>query len=66
MLLVRLPVMQEPFERIAMDIVSPLSMDIVTPLYAHSKKYIRVVYTYVCDYATGYPEGMAIWEIDRA
>ena len=52
--LVPLPVMQEPFERIAMDIVGPL------PRSKRGNQYILVV----CDYATRYPEAMAIRKID--
>ena len=52
--LVPLPVMQEPFERIAMDIVGPL------PRSKRGNQYILVV----CDYATRYPEAMAIHKID--
>ena len=52
--LVPLPVMQEPFERIAMGIVGPL------PCSKRGNQYILVV----CDYATRYPEAMAMRKID--
>ena len=52
--LIPLPVMQEPFERIAMDIVGPLSRS------RRGKQYIFVV----CDYATRYPEDMALRKVD--
>ena len=52
--LVTLPVIQEPFERIAMEIVGPL------PHSKRGNQYILVV----CDYATRYPVAMAIQKID--
>ena len=48
--LIPLPVISEPFSRIAMDIVGPL------PRSRSGKKYILVV----CDYATRYPEAIAL------
>jgi len=52
--LVPLLVMQEPFKKIAMDIVGPLSCS------KRGNQYILVVW----DYATRYPEAMAIRKID--
>ena len=52
--LISLPVMEEPFERIAMDVVGPL------PRSRRGHQYILVV----CDYATRYPEAMALWKVD--
>ena len=52
--LVPLPVMEEPFQRIAMDIVGPL------PRSRLGNKYILVV----CDYATRYPEAFALKSVD--
>ena len=49
-LLITLPVMKEPFERIAMDIVGPL------PRSRRGNQYILVV----CDYATRYLEAIPI------
>jgi hypothetical protein len=46
--LIPLPIMEEPFKRIAMDIVGPL------PRSKSGNRYILVVCT--CDYATRYPE----------
>ena len=51
--LVPLPVMKEPFERIAMDIVGPL------PRSKKGNQYILVV----CDYATRYPEAFPLRSI---
>ena len=48
--LVPLPVMAEPFSRIAMDIVGPL------PRSRSGHKYILVI----CDYATRYPEAVPL------
>ena len=48
--LVPLPVIQEPFTRIAMDIVGPL------PRSSRGNRYVLVV----CDYATRYPEAIAM------
>lgn len=48
--MVPVPVVDEPFKRIAMDIVGPLNC-------SHSgNRYILVV----CDYATRYPEAVAL------
>ena len=52
--LIPLPIIDEPFSRIAMDIVGPL------PRSRSGKKYILVV----CDYATRYPEAIALKSID--
>ena len=52
--LVPLPIMTEPFQRIAMDIVGPL------PRSRMGNKYILVV----CDYATRFPEAFALKSID--
>ena len=52
--LVPLPVMEEPFRRIAMDIVGPL------PRSSTGKRYILVI----CDYATRYPEAIALRTTD--
>ena len=49
-----LPVITEPFDRIAMDIVGPL------PRSRAGHRYILVV----CDYATRYPEAVAMRSID--
>ena len=52
--LIPLPVIEEPLQRVAMDIVGPL-------LRSHSgKKYILVI----CDYVTRYPEAIPITAID--
>ena len=52
--LIPLPVMEAPFERIAMDVVGPL------PRSRRGHQYILVV----CDYATRYPEAMALRKVD--
>lgn len=52
--LVPLPIISEPFHRIAMDIVGPL------PKSRSGKRFILVV----CDYATRYPEAVALRSID--
>ena len=52
--LVPLPVMKEPFKRIAMDIMGPL------PRSRRGNQYILVV----CDYATRYPEAIPLRSID--
>ena len=52
--LVPLPVIFVPFERIAMDIVEPL------PRSSHGNRYVLVV----CDYATWYPEAMAMRSVE--
>ena len=46
--------MDEPFQRIAMDIVGPL------PRSSSGKRFILVI----CDYATRYPEAIALRNID--
>ena len=46
--------MKEPFERIAMDIVGPLSRS------RQGNQYILVV----CDYATRYPEAIPLRSVD--
>ena len=52
--LIPLPIIDEPFHRIAMDIVGPLSRS------RSGKRYILVV----CDYATRYPEAIPLRSID--
>ncbi|KAL5486579.1 hypothetical protein EMCRGX_G019081, partial [Ephydatia muelleri] len=52
--LVPLPVISVPFERIAMDIVGPL------PRSSRGNKYVLVV----CDYATRYPEAIAMRSVE--
>ena len=52
--LVPLLVMEEPFKRIAMDIVGPL------PRSRSGKRFVLVI----CDYATQYPEAVALRTID--
>ena len=52
--LIPLPVISEPFTRIAMDIVGPL------PRSSAGHKYILVM----CDYATRYPEAVLLRSID--
>ena len=52
--LIPLPVMEELFERIVMDVVGPL------PRSRRGHQYILVV----CDYATRYPEAMALRKVD--
>ena len=52
--LVPLPIMDVPFQRVAMDIVGPL------PRSSSGKRYILVI----CDYATRYPEAVALRSID--
>ena len=54
--LVPLPIMDVPFKRIAMDIVGPL------PRSSSGKRFILVM----CDYATRYPEAVALRTIDAA
>ena len=49
-----LPVIAEPFHRIAMDIVGPL------PRSRSGNRYVLVV----CDYATRYPEAVPMKTID--
>ena len=52
--LISLPVISEPFSRVAMDIVGPLSCS------KTGHRYILVL----CDYATRYPEAIALRSID--
>ena len=52
--LIPLPVISEPFSRVAMDIVGPL------PRSKAGHRYILVL----CDYATRYPEAIALHSID--
>ena len=52
--LIPLPIVTEPFRRVAMDIVGPL------PRTMSGKRYILVL----CDYATRYPEAVAVKAID--
>ena len=52
--LIPLPIMDAPFKRIAMDIVGPL------PRSSSGKRFILVI----CDYATRYPEAIALRTID--
>ena len=52
--LVPLPVISVPFEKIAMDIVGPL------PRSSRGNKYVLVV----CDYATRYPEAIAMRSVE--
>jgi len=52
--LILLPVITQPFSQVAMDIVGPL------PLTRRGKRYVLVV----CDYATRYPEAVALRSID--
>ena len=52
--LIPLPIMDEPFKRIAMDIVGPL------PRSSSGKRFILVI----CDYATRYPEAIALRTVD--
>ena len=49
-----MPVIGEPFERMAMDIVGPL------PRSRSGSRYVLVV----CDYATRYPEAVPLCSID--
>ena len=52
--LISLPIMDEPFARIAMDIVGPL------PRSRSGNRYILVI----CDYGTRYPEAIPLRSID--
>ena len=52
--LVPLPIITEPFQKIAMDIVGPL------PRSRSGNRYVLVI----CDYATRYPEAIALRSID--
>ena len=54
--LVPLPIIEEPFQRIDMDLVGPL------PRSRCGNKYILVI----CDYATRYPEAIPLRSIDIA
>ena len=54
--LVPLPIIDEPFSRIAMDIVGPL------PRSRSGNKYVLVL----CDYATRYPEAIPLKSIDAS
>ena len=49
-----LPIMEEPFKRIAMDIIGPL------PKSRSGKRFVLVI----CDYVTRYPEAVALKSID--
>ena len=48
--MIPLPIMEEPFKRIAMDVVGPL------PRSSSRKRFILVI----CDYATRYPEAVPL------
>ena len=52
--LIPLPIMDEPFQRMAMDIVGPL------PRSRSGNRYVLVI----CDYATRYPEAIPLRHID--
>ena len=52
--LISLPIIEEPFSRIAMDIVGPV------PKSRSGKRYILVI----CDYGTRYPEAIPLKSID--
>ena len=52
--LIPLPIMEEPFKRIAMDVVGPL------PRSSSGKRFILVI----CDYATRYPRAIALRTVD--
>ena len=52
--LISLPIIEEPFSRIAMDIVGPV------PKSRSGKRYIVVI----CDYGTRYPEAIPLKSID--
>ena len=52
--MVPLPIIGEPFERIAMDVVGPL------PRSRGGHRYVLVI----CDYATRYPEAIAMKTVD--
>jgi len=54
--LIPLPIISQPFERIAMDIVGPL------PRSARGNRFVLVV----CDYATRYPEAIPMKSIDAS
>ncbi len=53
--LIPLPVISQPFERIAMDIVGPLKSH-------RGNQFVLVI----CDYATCYPEAFPLKHIDAA
>ena len=53
-IILSLPIIEEPFQRIAMDIVGPF------PRSRSGKKYVLVI----CDYATRYPEAVPLHSID--
>ena len=52
--LIPLPVMEEPFQRVAMDIIGPL------PRSRSGHRYVLVL----CDYATRYPEAVPMKTVD--
>ena len=52
--MIPLPIIEEPFQRITMDIVGSL------PRSRSDNKFILVI----CDYATRYPEAVALKSID--
>ena len=52
--MIPLPVMVEPFQRVAMDLIGPL------PKSRSGKRYVLVM----CDYATRYPEAVPLKSID--
>jgi hypothetical protein len=54
--MIPLPIIEEPFARIAMDVVGPL------PKSASGNRFVLVV----CDYATRYPEAVAMKSVDAA
>ena len=54
--LIPLPVISQPFERIAMDIVGPLTRS------SRGNRFVLVV----CDYATRYPEAVPMKHVDAA
>ena len=54
--LIPLPVISQPFERIAMDIVGPLTRS------SRGNRFVLVV----CDYATRYPEVVPMKHVDAA
>ena len=54
--LVPLPIIEEPFTRVAMDVVGPL------PCSSSGKRFILVI----CDYATRYPEAVPMKSVDAA
>ena len=54
--LIPLPVISQPFERIAMDVVGPL------PRSASGNRFVLVL----CDYATRYPEAIPMKHVDAA